>query len=1596
ELYIGGVGVARGYANDPEKTSYAFVKDPFNDKAGGRMYRTGDLGRMMPDMYMEFIGRKDSQVKIRGFRVELGEIESVLLQYAGIKHCVVVAKENKKGTKRLIAYVVVNGTFDKKEATTYLKSKLTDYMVPELFIQIDSIPLSDNGKVDRKRLPDPDEIQDDQKKELVLPETQIEKLVAGIFAELLGLEKVGVTDDFFELGGHSLIAAQVMSRIEKETGKKLPLTTLFKYSTVKQLSSLLDEEGSKKKPDGADNEAGLVDDIAPQIKIIPAIEPQVEIWVACVLGGEDANRAYNISLSEKLYGLLDKPAMERAMQEVINRHDALRTTFSEDGKSMQIFSKWKLNLRFEDISSLSPDEQHNYLESFIKETSSTTFDLLKGPLHRFALFCLGTDQHYLTFTAHHIICDGWSLGLIMQELGKLYSAYTKGENPGLSDAPEFSEFARQQIAFYHTEEYKRNLLYWTGQFKDNVPVLNMPTDFPRPASRTYKGHRGDFELGKNLMTDLTKLGSSAGCSLPITLRAAFEIFLYRLTGQGDIVLGLPAAGQLTNANYGLVGHCVNLLPVRSKLVNGSTFLDYLKSRKTAILDAYDHSQLTFGALLKQLNIARDNSRIPLVPVSFNIETGADDGVAFYGIKHEMIFNPREYETFDISITNGGTEDLPMLLWSYNTHLFKLESIQKMMDDFKALLAVIIQEPDIRLNDIPVLAKPKIVIEPLAFTYPADRSIVDVFAEQVAKTPKKTAIVFEDTRLSYQELDDKTNQLAHYLVAKGVQKESPVPICVGRSAETIIGILGILKAGGAYVPIDPEYPADRISYMLKDINANIVVTNTLFQSKLLAYSKATLILMDSDWSIINKEPNSTLSNTIAPGQLAYIIYTSGSTGRPKGVMIEHKNVVSLVKGIDYVKLSEQNVLLSTGSPSFDATTFEFWGMLLNGGELVLCNEETLFDTRALKEVIGKNKVNIMWVTSGLLNQWIDLDIMVFERLQTVLAGGEKLSEKHIEKLKKKFPAIDIINGYGPTENTTFSLTYYISSTEIPYPIPIGKALNSRSAYILNSQMQMCAIGEEGELYVGGAGIGRGYLNLPELTREKFMPDLFNVSPGAMMYRTGDMAKWLADGNVEFLGRIDDQVKIRGFRIELGEIESVLKKCSGVKDAVVVAKEGGDGIRRLMAYVVAENLFDKENIMSYLQQHLPDYMIPKLLIELNKIPLTANGKADKKALPDPGLLPEFGKRRYQAPRTETEKIVAEIFSGALGLAEISIDDDFFELGGHSLIAIQVMKRLEEKTGVLIPITSLFEAPTIRKLSLLLLPDKKFVSWKTLVPIKPEGTKPPLYIVHGSGLTVMIFNSLATGLSPDQPVYGLQAQGLNGEELLDTIEEIAAFYVSEILNQNPNGPYSLGGYSFGGKVVFEMAKQLKAVGKEVKLLAIFDTNVAADDHFLTTSERWKKKLIRQFPKALFIIKSFAKDPAGIIKYQFNFFLARLRGIFEKAGWLQPLPTEEEQLSVHAKRINEIQYKAFLNYRLTPYDGTVDLFRTTQRLYYLDDPEYLGWKQYALKGVNVHDIPGDHKTFLSGTNYVELAKILQQCLDDRNNASEKMPTRNTILKAV
>ncbi len=1320
------------------------------------------------------------------------------------------------------------------------------------------------------------------------------------------------------------------------------------------------------------------------IRIAPTVEPQQEIWLSCIIGGPDANRGYNESVSLLMKGEWNQSAMEKSLQQLINRHEVLRSAFSADGSEICIYRDYPLDLILEDYSGKSEEEQIELIRAFAISDASTPFDLLNGPLFRFAIFKLEDRAHYLTFTAHHIICDGWSVGILLQDLGKLYSAYSKGLEPNLPEAIRFTQYSEDEWKFSQTETYAEIENYWLDQYRDKPVQLNLPIDFPRPPIRTYKSQREDFVLDASLIQSLKKVGAGVGTSLVSTLLSAFEVFLCRLTGQDDIVLGLPAAGQSATGNYALVGHCVHLLLLRSHPKSSLGFLEYLKERKSKIFDDYDHQRFTFGSLLKKLNIARDPSRVPLVPVVFNMDMGLDDGVSFESLTYQLFYNPREYENFELSVNASGSEQRFVLEWSYNSQLFKASTIKNMMEEFEALLHALVADPEKKFGEIPAIHQQRTLIPDNTSAYPKDKSIAALFSEQAAKNPDKTALVFENYQLTYRQLEERSGQLANYLRNKGVHSNSLVPICIERSLDLVVGILGILKAGAAYVPLDPEYPTDRIQFMLRDVSAKILLTSKAGRAKLKGIDNMQYILIDEDWNIISREL-ATSPNIIANGKsLAYVMYTSGSTGNPKGVMIENSNVVSLVRGVQYVNFTGNEVLLSTGSPSFDATSFEYWGTLLNGGELILCAEQTLLNGHLLKETIDRRKVTIMWFTSSLLNQWIDLDIKIFAGLKTILAGGEKLSEKHIETLRNHFPDIEIINGYGPTENTTFSLTYSIRDKEISQSIPIGIPLSNRTAYILNPQQKLCAVGVVGELYVGGAGVGRGYLNQPGLTVEKFLTDPFSKEAGARMYRTGDLARSLTDGNIEYHGRIDDQVKIRGYRIEPAEIEFVLKQSPGIQQAVVVVGDEKESDKKLIAYIVPEGEFKKEKTSAFLQSKLPAYMIPHVFIPLSRIPLTANGKVDKKALPNPESLTASGIRITKSPETEKQKLVASIWMEALRLKELSIDDNFFEIGGHSLIAVKVMKKIEEKTGSRLPITALFEAPTIEKLSAILEQDEKVISWKSLVPIKPEGSKPPLYIVHGSGLTVLVFRALAMGLDPDQPVYGLQARGLNGiDEPFDTIEDIAEFYIGEILEQNPVGPYSLAGYSFGGIVAFEMAKQLKARGREVNMLAIFDTNADNSVYFDQKSVRLKKKIRRQFPKFNFIMHSFLKHPGETFKYQWNFIRYRLHNLLASVGLVAKEVDEDEHLE-HADKINEHHDIAFRKYRMDPYNGTIDLFRVKNRMYYLDDSTYLGWKPYALQGLNVHEIPGDHKTFLFAPNVQELSQLLRKIINERNEENK------------
>ena len=1339
------------------------------------------------------------------------------------------------------------------------------------------------------------------------------------------------------------------------------------------------------------------------IRLAPATEPQKEIWTTCQFGGDEANLAFNESISLRFHGLLDEADLERAWHAVVERHEALHSAFSADGKHICVFNDYSIDLAKYDYAGKTPAEQQKLVSEYVKQDTLFVFDLVNGPLAKVSLLKLSSTEHLFVVTVHHLVGDGWSLGIMLQDMGAYYSAYSQNSSLTLPEAPAYSTYAAEQQQFMASDAYREIEAFWINQHQIPAPVLDLPSDFARPAVRSYPIARRDYPLDATLGLAVKKMGVKAGCSFVTTLVAAFEVFLHRLTGLDDIVLGLPTAGQSATGYLGLVGHCVNLLPLRSHPRPERSFLQFLQQRKEELLDAFDHQQLTFGSLLRKLPIVRDPSRVPLVPIIFNVDMGLDDGVNFQGLTYTLISNPRQYGAVDLflNITGSSTTASLVLEWSYNTQLFKESSIDRMMAEFEQLLRVVVDTPTSLIEDIK-LADESEQIRKLAewnntaTDYPRTRSLSELLAQTAAQYPDKTALVFTkeiagQSSLTYREVDERANQLAHAIRQKGggSGKKTPiVGVLLDRSPNLVIALLAVLKAGAAYVPIDPEYPHDRIAYMLTDSSADILITSRKYNTaEPITYPQngyaghqPTVLLMETVLAELETYPKTAPNVPVGGDDLAYILYTSGSTGQPKGVQIEHHNLVNLLTGmIPWPGITKDDNLLAVTTVSFDIAGLELYLPLLVGATLVLADTDTARDGRALLEAVPAWQVSMIQATPVTYKMMLTAGWEQPLPLK-ILCCGEPMSKDLAQKL---IPRCDSLwNMYGPTETTIYSTGKQILATD--EIITIGRPIQNTQAYILDEHLNPLPEGSVGELYIAGDGVARGYLNRPELTRERFVNNPFDRSGNSKMYRTGDLGKFINDGEIHCLGRIDQQVKVRGYRIELGEIEHALVTQAGISEAVVMAREDRPGDQRLVAYIVnnpalSPDAFRKQLPVwrTKLQDVLPIYMVPSEFVSLIQLPITPNGKIDRKALPKPAA-PSVDTREEAEPVTKTEKLIADIWKEALDLTQISVDTDFFEAGGHSMIAVQVMAQLEKETGKRLPLSTLLTYPTIRKLAELFREDVQHTRWKSLVPIKPDGSKIPIYIIHGIGLNLLNFNSMLSYMDADQPIYGLQALGLNGEdEPLDTMEAIATQYLSEVMEQNPDGPYAIAGYSFGGYVALEMARQLKEMGKVVKLLAMFDTNAQESDNKKSGLAWLSRKIGRQWPKLIWFTNSLIQSPIATLRYQQTYVKRQADAFLQLVG-LQKRVQVVEQLD-HLHRIMEKHEQAFHAYSMKPYDGVVDLFKAKLRIYFVDDLKYLGWGKYALRGVRVHDVPGDHKRMLMPPNDKVFAESLQRALDER-----------------
>ncbi|MFL9484062.1 non-ribosomal peptide synthetase [Chitinophagaceae bacterium LWZ2-11] len=1315
-----------------------------------------------------------------------------------------------------------------------------------------------------------------------------------------------------------------------------------------------------------------------EIKLVaPITEPQAEIWASCLVGGDEANCAYNESVSLLLKGTLDRVLLERSLYLLASRHEAMRAVFSPAGNCIIILAESSLTINFQDLSLKNKTERDNYITRFFRQDAQTPFDLINGPLFRIFLFKLKEKEYYLRITAHHIVCDGWSIGIILQDLGKLYSALTQQQTPVLPNADLFSTYAIQQNVFRETAAYKAIENYWVEQYRD-IPQLNLPIDHIRPAVRTYKSNRVDRKIDITLIDAVKKLGAATGAGFVTTLLAAFEIYIARLTGQEDIVLAFPAAGQPFANNHNLVGHCVNLLPIRSRSRKNISFVEYLKERRSAILDAYEYRPFTLGSLLKKLAVPRDASRMPITPVMFNTDMGMDDGVKFAGLTHQLISNPRMYETFELFVNITDWEGGVNMEWSYNTQLFNEGAIERMAADFEHLLQGLINAPEQKIKNISnyysvdELNKKLLEWNNTSVPYPKHLNLTDLISNAAKEYAGNIAVQYGGTTVTYQQLEILSNKFARLLSDNNVHPGDTVGLAIDRSADMVIALLGILKAGAAYVPLDPAYPIDRVNFMLKDSSAKLLITSGKYKGRF--KTDTPELLLEEMLPALSEYAEDALDVRVTGSNPVYILYTSGSTGLPKGVQIKHSNLVNFLCSMQkFPGITSSDKLLAVTTFSFDIAGLEIYLPLISGAAVFIVDAETAKDGSVLLQTIKREGITIMQATPATWRVMLESGWNEVLPLKA-LCGGEALSVDLAQKLSERCEAL--FNMYGPTETTIWSTVKKIlPDTDI---ITVGRPIDNTQVYILDEDLDLLSPDVIGEIYIGGAGVADGYLNRVELTAEKFIDDPFR--PGNKMYRTGDLGKFTPSGEIVCLGRIDHQIKVRGFRIEAGDIEHALLNQPDVKDAVVIARKESTGSNTLAAYVIAadETTSEYEKIKAWciaIKATLPDYMMPADFIILPEFPITPAGKVDRNALALQKSV-KINNTGFVAPRTDVEKMVADIWKEHLELDNISVYDNFFELGGHSLIAVKVMNDIEKQTGKHLPLSGLFTYPTIEQLTLLLAMDGRSVTWDSLVPIKPTGTKMPLYIVHGAGLHVLLFNTLAANMDADQPIYGLQAKGMNEiDEPLDNMQDIAAHYVAEIIAQNPTGPYALAGYSFGGIIAFEMTKQLEAMGKEVKMLAMFDTYAYRSDKFDPFLSKIFNRTLFFFKQLLYSIFLLFKDPKRTIEYKTEMIKRRV----VKAYWRIRYGREHERQGFmgYSHKIDRMNHHAERNYKLSPYSVRVELFRAKKRTFYMEDFDNLGWKPYALKGVNIHEIPGEHNYIFAPPNNIAFAGVLQKCLD-------------------
>ncbi|MBV5326344.1 MAG: amino acid adenylation domain-containing protein [Chlorobium sp.] len=1607
EVYIGGVGVSRGYLNQPELNECLFISDPCYKEEGYRMYRTGDLAVFLPDGELAFVGRKDFQVKYMGYRIEPGEIEMVLKSHAAIRDAVVMLREDDPGLKKIVAYCVleISANVSPKELQLFAGRLLPAYMIPAVFVFLKKIPMTPNGKSDRNALPPPGKEsflagKDDG---YTAPESVMERDVAAVLSGILGISAIGVDDNIFSLGAHSLMATRLCSQIRMRWNVNIPLAFVFENPTVKQIA---DEIVRKER----------IGDVPCRITasdahrtVFPVSLIQKGLWLFQQF--QEEGTIFNIPVVVYLSGAVRAQLIKKSFDFLIDRHECLRTVFEIEGEELvqRVLPAMQVELMVKDLSGCNHDTKFAELDRIRKEEGLHRFELDKGPLIKLHLVILGDSESHLFITFHHLIIDGWGASVLFRELAASYDAFSRGNMPALPDKKiSFGDFCLWQLERINSARLSMQIQYWIEQLQGCSFIQNIPHDYSRPSMPSFSGARCAFSFSPEITKALNEYCLRNNCTMFMYLMTVFQIFIQRYSGRSEIVTGTTIANRNLSDTENIVGLLANSLAIRTDFSGDPKFTELLMQVRKVSLEAFDNQDVPFEIVVENVVQKRERSYHPVFQNLFIYQNTPPPFL--HAGDMDFVYEEIGNETAKLDLLlNVEFRKESLFCWiEYNTCLFNADTIERVARDYIWIASHALHETGDPVSSwhfpsIPARNYYATEDKPLALS-----CCHYLFELQAERTPDNIALCCDDVQMTFRELNKKANHLAHLLIQRGVGPDIPVGLCLTRSVYLAVGILGILKAGGGYVPLDSQYPEERIRYMARDSGMRLAVTDEASAHVLSFDREMRLVLLDksdageSEHSYDNPVFRAGAENT------AYIMYTSGTSGTPKGVAVPHRGVANLaVSAVNNYALKSSDRVLQFFSVSFDGSVEEIFMTLAVGATLVIRTFNAAISVTDFLFHLEKNEITVLDLPTAFWKELVHgvsrTGIKIPNSLRLVIIGGEQASVTDFQKWQKVCGGrVRIINTYGPTECSVVSVFSEPEKIHCSYDfnrgLPIGRPMDNTTLYVVDEHCCLVPFGMPGELLIGGAGVAKGYLNLSLLTEERFIDDVFQESePKGRLYRTGDIVRSLSDGNLQFLGRKDNQVKIRGFRIEPGEIESVLNQHELIKQSVVIDLTNDQGETSLVGYFVTErNAPSSYELRHYLAQKMPEHMVPSYFVPIKKVPLLPNGKIDRSALPVPDTVVEK-KATYVGPRDETEKTLVEIWQEVLGVHPIGVTDDFFELGGHSLLAVRLCSQIQEKVNKKVTLSGLFQSLTIEKLARTIT-DEVWVSESSpavcIQCVDSGKSFPPLFFIHILGTGLKFCRPMVKYLSPELPVYGLSVHLHEKEHFEEfSVEELASRYVREVRRIYPQGPFLFAGISFGGLIAFEMARQMSEDGEDIGMVALIDSILPEAFHKMTGKEgahahREKfrsegvsyliRKVLERARHEGFVMRE--KSSHCYSKILLKYYMVRDR--------VDRMPVSLYEFAARLQNDDALQ-----KYHPKIYTGKVTLFKSRERFYgvsFILDP-LSGWGAFSSGGVEVIDCPGDHLGMLADPHVETLGMKLMQSIETCLHMARPIATSQT-----